>query len=187
MATPYPSTSPYPSTYTPASATYSPASVQPVGQTSDSSLGLKDRGRVAFQWLATNKKVSLGVGIAAISLLGVVLFFVYRRRRNRRFASSTASRVQPKYSPEVALEEMLTGSDSSRTTERDVDLDAFESWDESNSTNEFFFEDLNTSSRTDVNFDEAVGQSKEAWEYIPDSNPQGYNSRVQEEREVFEL
>ena len=186
-ATPYPTTSPYSSTYPPASATYSPASLKPVGQTSDSSLGLKDRGRAAFQWLSTNKKVSLGVGIAAISLLGVVLFLAYRRRRNRRFASSTASRVQPKYSPEGALEEMLTGSDSSRTPERDVDLDAYENWDESNSTDGFFFEDLNTRSLTDVNFDEAVGPSKESWEYIPDSNPQGYNSRVQEEREVFEL
>ena len=195
-ATPYPTTSPYSTTYPPATSTYTPAPSQTVAQTTDRFLGLESRGRALLQWGRTNKTVSAGVGLGLMSLLGVVLFLLYRGRRNRRVAMAKNSRAQPKYSPNIELEDMLTTSASESAdvqSARYVEQDLFDNWSETNETDEVFFEDLPASSRGGVSDSETVApthyslQNKDSWEYVPESNPQAYKSKVQEEREVFEL
>ncbi|HKO44695.1 MAG TPA: hypothetical protein VJU84_15560 [Pyrinomonadaceae bacterium] len=194
-ATPYPTTSPYSTAYPPATSTYSPAPSQPVAQTTDTFFGLESRGRALLQWGRTNKTVSAGVGLGLMSLLGVVLFLLYRRRRNRRVAMAKGSRVQPKYSPDVELEDMLATRLATESTtvspERYGEQDSFDSWSETNETDEVFFEDLPASSRGGMSYSETPApynvQNEDSWEYVPESNPQAYKSRVQEEREVFEL
>ena len=197
MATPYPTTSSYSKAYPPANSTYTPAPIQPVAQTNDKFFGLEPRGRALLQWASTNKTDSVGVGLAVIGLLGVVLFLLYRRRRIRRAAMAKASRVQPKYSPDTELEDMLTTRLATESPQeqsgRYIEQDSYESWSESTETDESFFEDLMASSRAEVTLSERVVpasynvQTEESWEFVPKSNPQEYKSRVPEEREVFEL
>ena len=196
-ATPYPTTSPYSTAYPPATSTYTPAPSQPAAQTSDRFLGLESRGRALLQWGRTNKTISAGVGLGLMSLLGVVIFLLYRRRRNRRVATAKGSRVQPKYSPDIELEDMLATRLATESTTVSPgqygEQDSFNSRSETNETDEVFFEDLPASSRARVTYSETVSpapynvQNKDSWEYLPESNPQAYKSRVQEEREVFEL
>ena len=197
MATPYPTTSPYSTAYPPATSTYTPAPIQPVAQTNDKFFGLERRGRALLQWARTNKTVATGAGLAVVGLLGVVLFLLYRGRRNRRAAIAKASRVQPKYSPDIELEDILTTRLATEPTRmqtgRYVEQDSYESWGESTESDELFFEDLPASSRVDLSNSETVVpapynvQDEESWEYVSKSNPQAYKSKVQEEREVFEL
>lgn len=196
-ATPYPTTSPYSTAYPPVTSTYTPAATQPVAETNDKSLGLASRGRALLQWGRTNKTVSAGVGLALMGLLGVVLFLLYRGRRNRRAAMARASRVQPKYSPDIEFEEMLTATLETESPKVQpghyVENNSYESWSEDADTDESFFEDLPASSSADVTYSEGVVPSsysvrnEESWEYVSKSNPQAYKSREQEEREVFEL
>ena len=195
MATPYPS--PYSTPYQPAISTYTPAPIQPATQTNDKSLGLETRGRALLQWIRSNKTLSAGAGLAVMGLLGVVLFFLYRGRRNRRAAMAKASRVQPKYAPDIELEDMLTTRLATASTGvqpgRNVEQDSYESWSEYTEANEVFFEDLTGRSGADVTYSETEqpapynAQDEESWEYVPESHPQAYKSKVQEEREVFEL
>ena len=196
-ATPYPTTSPYSTAYPPATSTHTPAPIQPAAQTNDKFLGLQSRGRALLQWGRTNKTVSAAIGLAVIGVLGVVLFLLYRKRRNRRAAMAKASRVQPKYSADIELEEMLTTRFATESTEGQpgqyVEQDEYESWGENCETDELFFEDLPASSGADLTYAEPVVptpydvQSEESWEYVPEPNPQAYKSKVLEEREVFEL
>ena len=196
-ATPYPTTSPYSTAYPPAPSTYNPAPSQPAAQTTDRFFGLESRGRALLQWGRTNKTISAGVGLGLMSLLGVVLFLLYRRRQNRRVAMAKGSRVQPKYSPEIELEDMLATRLATESTTvppgQHGEQDSFDSWGETNEIDEVFFEDLPASSRARVTDSETVSpapynvQKEDSWEYVPEANPQAYKSRVQEEREVFEL
>ena len=196
-ATPYPTTSPYSTAYPPASSTYTPAPSQTAAQTTDRFFGLEGRGRALLQWGRTNKTVSAGIGLGLLSLLGVVLFLLYRGRRNRRVAVAKGSRVQPKYSPDIELEDMLTTRRANESTNvqagRYVEQDLFEGWSETNEIAEELFEGLPASPKAGVSYSETVApapynvQNQDSWGYVPESNPQAYKSRVQEEREVFEL
>ena len=196
-ATPYPTTSPYSSTYPPGSSTYTPAPVQPVAQTSNRSFDFETRSRAAFQWIQANQAISAGAGIAVMGLLGVVLFFLYRRRQGRRAAMAKASRVQPKYSADDELEDMLAAAFPSKSSNvrpgRNVNQDAYASWDENTPTAMSSFENLARDPRADVTYDEVVApthydaSSEGSWQYVSVSNPTAYKGKVQEEREVFEL
>ena len=192
-ATPYPTTSPYSAAYPAATSTYTPAPVHSVAQTNDKVSSLESRGRVFLQGVRTNKTVSAGAGLAALGLLGVVLFLLYRGRRNRHAAKAKGFRAQPKYSPDVELEDMLTTRLAAESPivepTRYVEREAYESWGENTETEESFFEDLTANSRADETIVPAPysADNEESWEYVPESNPQAFKSRVQEEREVFEL
>ena len=196
MATPYPTTStstPYP----PANSTYTPAPIQPVAQANDKFLGFEKRGRTLLQWARTNKSESVGISLGVLGLLGVVLFLLYRGRRIRRTAKARASRVQPKYSPDIELEDMLTTGQGTESTQAKPgpygEQNSYESWSESSETDEWFFEDLPAGPRAEESHSERVVpasynvQKEESWEYVPELDPQVYKSREQEEREVFEL
>ena len=188
MATPYPS--PYSTPYQPAISTYTPAPSQPATQTNDKSLGLESRGRALLQWIRSNKTLSAGAGLAVLGLIGVVLFLLYRRRRNRRAAMAKASRVQPKYAPDIELEDILTTRLATASTGvqpgRNVEQDSYESWNEYTETDESFLEDFTSRSRADVTNSETAmpapynAQDEESWEYVPESHPQAYKSKVQE-------
>ena len=196
-ATPYPTTSTYSTAYPPATPNLNPAPITSPVQTNDKFLGLKSSGDALLQWGRTNKTVSAGVGLAGIGLIGVVLFLLYRGLRNRRAAMAKASRVQPKYSSDIELEEMLTTTlvTEQAIVEREhyVEQDPYESWGENPETEESFFETFSESSEVDLTYSEGVVpapydlQNEDSWEYVPKSNPQAYKSRVPEEREVFEL
>lgn len=197
IATPYPTTSPYATPYQPATSTYTPAPIQPVGQTNGKFFGLGSRGGVFLQWARNNKTLSAVSGLAVMGLLAVVLLLLYRGRRNRRAAMAKASRVQPKYSPDIELEDMLTTSVATASTEVQpgghVGQDAYESWSENTESDDSFLKDWTASSKADVTYSERIvptpynAENEEPWEYVPESHPQAYNSKVQEEREVFEL
>src|SRR5687767_11138558 len=149
MATPYPTTSPYSTAYPAANSTYTPAPIQPVAQTNDKFLGFEKRGRALLQRARTNKIESVGIGLAVMGVLGVVVFLLYRGRRLRRAAMARASRVQPRYSPDIQLEDMLTTSQTTESTQekpgRYVEQDTFESWGGGTDTDEWFVEDLQAS------------------------------------------
>ena len=188
-ATPYPTTSTYSGTYTPPTYTYSPSPIQPA-TASGKSFDFQARSRAALQWISANKKVAAGVGTVGLGLIGVVLFLLYRRRRNNRAMMAKAARVQPKYSSGDDLQDVPSTEHLGEI--RFAEDDAYERWTE-DSTEDFFFEDLSTNVGSEVAYNKVEAaipsnaRGEEAWEYLPEPNPQAYKSRVQEEREVFEL
>jgi hypothetical protein len=112
-----PSTSPnYPalSTGTPVSVPSKPVANFPGSLESPN---WKTRGKAALQWVAANRMASL---LAAVLLLSLLVFFgssVYRRRKNAVKAKrAKAPGVQPKYSPNVELNEKLAGPASARAS-----------------------------------------------------------------------
>lgn len=148
-----------------------------------------NRVQVVRQWVAVNRLKVMG-GVALLALLGFTVFVLYKRR-TRRDARPNTPRVQPKYSPNVELEEMLASQAPDVANKVApgpyVDEDAYEHWDDSIIVSETMVErpgDVIYKSASD----DASSIKNEEWEFVEATpNPQIYQGRVQEEREVFEL
>jgi hypothetical protein len=200
-ATPHPAPSQYSSTYPPASTTVTPAPTQtsmPSTDTGSGWLDLRSRGQAALQWVSTNRMAAVGSGLGVLAMLWVVAIVLYRRRRTIRNATSKTPRVQPKYSPDVQLEDMLAARVSAASLKVApgpyVDEEAYENWDESGAGREDFLPESLTQRASDLRYEPAAAVPKhfeaftdEPWEIASGSNPRAHQSRVQQEREVFEL
>jgi hypothetical protein len=185
-ATPYQARSDYSSTYPPTTTAVTPEDV--TYKPTAGGISWTSRAQAARQWISMNKAASIG-GAALMALFCVVAFVAYRRRRRSRRLAADNTRVQPKYSPDVQLEDMLAArvSDLSEKVAPGpyVDEFAYDNWGES--TEELVERD------SDIIYESAApddfnGSKEEPWELVSAApNPQVYKGRVQEEREVFEL
>jgi hypothetical protein len=199
-ATPQPAPSQYSLTYPPATTTVTPAPAQtsmPRNDTASGRLDLRSRGQAALHFISTNRMAAVGSGLGVLAMLWVVAFVLYRRRTIRN-ATSKKSRVQPKYSPDVQLEDMLAARVSAASPKVApgpyVDEEAYENWDESWAGREDFLPESLTQRQSDLSYEPAAAAPKhfeaftdEPWEIARGSNPQAHQGRVQQEREVFEL
>lgn len=199
-ATPYTATSEYSSTYPPPTTTSTTASTQTSQRSTDNSssqLDLRGWWQSARQWISTNRNVSIGFGLGGLVVLCIVIFVLYRRRQTLRKATSNQPRVQPKYSPDVQLEDMLAARVSAASSRVGpgayVDEDVYESLGESEVGRSEFSDEGTTERQSDVSYESAAASNHldairdESWEFVERSNSQAYESRVREEREVFEL
>jgi hypothetical protein len=143
------------------------------------------------QWVSVNKMAALMGGVAFLALLGLMVFVLYKRRTARAVRLNTP-RVQPKYSPDVELEDMLASRISDVSTKVTpgpyVDEEVYEHWGDSVRVGETMAERQDEAIYKSATPDDFSSTKDESWEFIEATpNPQVYQGRVQEEREVFEL
>jgi hypothetical protein len=184
--TPY-ANSHYPPTYPP------PASTPMVQKSMPTATGSVWRNRLqgVQQWVSVNKMAALMGGVAFLALLGLMVFVLYKRRTARAVRLNTP-RVQPKYSPDVELGDMLASRISDVSTKVTpgpyVDEEVYEHWGDSVRVGETMAERQDEAIYKSATPDDFSSTKDESWEFIEATpNPQVYQGRVQEEREVFEL
>ena len=193
-ATPYAASAEYSSTYPPATTVVTP----PVESTKPTAGGTNWRGRAqaGWHWLSMNRVAAVVGGCLVLALLGVIVFVLLRRRRTARRLNSKAPRVQPKYSPDVQLEDMLVArvsSDSAKVAPGGyVDEETYENWDVTDVGSDLFSERI-TDPQSPHHFEPEIAPEDfeanvdESWVFTRGSETQTYQGRLQEEREVFEL
>jgi hypothetical protein len=159
-------------------------------------MNLGARAQAARQWLSMNRVAAVVSGCMVLALLGVVVFVFLRRRRTARRLNSKAPRVQPKYSPDVQLEDMFAArvsTDSSKVAPGGyVDEETYENWDVTDAGSDLFSDPITEPQSPSTVEPEIASENFEAnidesWVFTRGSESQTYQGRLQEEREVFEL
>jgi hypothetical protein len=194
--TPAAAGSEYSTAYPPASTSFTPARTdlaKPSPNVTKGRFDLTGRAQAVRQWVMANKPASLIGGLGFLAVLSVAILVLYRRRRGVRKALKPPP-VQPKYSEDVQLEDLLVQRSSSKVSPGPyVDEDAYESWGETKQTQDGFLTDLRTEQESGLGYEHAQSNQVDAtvaepWEFVRESSrPRPYQGRMQEEREVFEL